>query len=1369
VASIYKERSRITDPLVLSRYLPDSVVQHLLEPTTTPDIDLGLHVARLQDLLQHIVSYVPEFANAAYRTPTARLGALDRVQGTLLAADLSGFTAFSARLSTLGAEGAELVAGTISALFSTLMAALGDWGGHLLKLSGDALTALFSGPDHAHCAVAAALELQRRMEAFQSLVTPAGIFTLRMRIGLASGEVLLAQLGAPERVELLVAGSAARRVMELQRRAEPGAVVIGGATYREIAPAARVVTLAANLYRVLEIAAPALPAPAGSTGWLPRRDLAWELHALIARIEALRPYLVDQHLSRMAGGPPTLASEGDLRPITVLFAALSDAGGLLESATASAEDQALTRVQAAAQQLWEIVARHGGTVNKLDLHPHGHTLIVLFGAPIAHGRDAERAVSCAQALLRAGVAQNESGAPLRVRQIGLATGRVFAGAVGSAERREYTVMGSVVNLAARLMDIADEGQALIDAATAQVVGRHFRLEEQPPVLVKGYDEPVPFYTLGNEQRSRLASLVQAAEPLIGRSADLARARRAVERGLAGEGAVVALVGEAGIGKSRLLAEIARTSLIGRALGPALAVAQAQPYYRVQPYTLIADVLRQVYALPERAEDAAWLLCEQARQDTPEHERFLPLLPTLFGLHAEESALTQALTPDERRDRLQNLAAALLLAHTRAAPTALVLEDLHWADAASLEILEAVAGGANGLPLLLLCTYRPEGGPVWPDTWVETIELGPLSPAQSEELIGAWLGPRTLADRLRAAVVERTQGNPFFIEETARALRERGPVVDSEPPLPTTIQGALLARLDRLPLEERYVLQIASVVGPLFELPLLGDITGDQVALGRALERLAARGLVRESGDDRYAFAHSLTQETIYESLLFAQRRQLHRTIGDRLAGDAERADANPGVLAHHYRRAEAWPEAMAYAWQAGTRAQALYAGDIALHHYQQALEAANHLSTPAATKRRPAILRRIGDLHCLAGRYADAVAAYSAALSASDGDGERAEVLICWAEVCEEQAAYDEALALLQQADGYPAASEPALASRIAVRRGWVLTRRGSDDEARAAVEPFLEQMEAAQQWKELLLAYKVFFNIALSQSRWMEARSYLRLALASAEQTGDIRETARLHNNLGIVLTQEGDLRAAAEACARAAQVMREIGDQSTLASVEVNIGAIYYKIGDFAAALHHYEASLRIATTIGAPPVESIVRSNLGELYRRLGRLDESLDQLMQSVELCQQMQDDLGLAEAERQLAETYIALDRLADAEESCARALEWSLAAGDAQAEAIVYRVRGLLAAARGDDEMALDQTQRSVQMLTELGSTQELAHSLALQARAWLHAGRADMARATIEEAIVLFQKAGAVADLEQAGLLRDAIYTDALDTKVER
>jgi class 3 adenylate cyclase/tetratricopeptide (TPR) repeat protein len=1370
VSKTIEQRLHISDPTVLSAYLPDSVVHHLLESTSSQptDIDLGLYVSRLQELLQLIVSYVPEYADASNRAlPAARPGSLSRLQGTLLAADLSGFTAFSARLGTLGGEGAELVARTISALFSTLFDTLGDWGGSLLKLSGDALTALFSGDDHARRAVAAAMELQRRMAAFQALETPAGIFTLRMRIGLASGDVLLIELGAPERVELLVSGATARRVMELQRRAEPGAVVIGGGTYKQVAAFCQVGTLASGLFRVLDVDPLEPPAPNSPLVWRPRRDPFWELHALIARIEALRPYLVDQHLSRIVDGPPILAAEGDLRPVTVLFAALSDTGRLLEQDDPAASERALAQIQENAQRLWQVVAQHGGTINKLDLHPDGHTLIALFGAPVAQGRDTERAVSCAQALLRTVGAVDQGIAPLLVRHVGLATGRVFAGAVGSAERREYTVMGSVVNLAARLMDIADDGQALVDVATAQIVGRRFRLHEQPPVLIKGYEHPVPFFVAALEQRSRISNLMRTHDPLIGRAAELSVAQAAVGRALGGSGGVVALIGEAGIGKSRLLAEIARSSLVARTPGT-IVVVQSQPHSRVQPYGLLAEILRQLYQLPERVDDAVDDLAERVRADAPEHERFLPLLPTLLGTMGEDSPLTQALTPDERRARLQELAVALLLAYARSAPAALIVEDMHWTDVASLDILGALAAvvgdfstsAETALPILLLCTYRPEGAPTWPAAARPTLlELPPLTPEQTHELIGAWLGPRTMTSQLSAAVVERTQGNPFFIEETARALRERGLVLDSEPPLPATIQSALLARLDRLPLEERYVLQIASAIGSLFDQSLLAQVTGARVALDNALESLAGRGLLHETDDNRYAFAHSLTQETVYESLLFAQRRQLHCAIGDCLREQKHRpGEADPGVLSYHYRRAELWPAALEFAWQAGARAQALYAGDVALEHFQHALEAANRLNDDNAVARRPAILRRVGDLHALAGRYADAVAAYEAALAVSTDSYEQAEVLICWAEACEELTAFDEALTLLRRAAEHLRDGDDTLAIRINVRRGWVLVRRGSLDEARASVEPCLEELEHQELWADLLLVYKVFFHIAMNQSRWSEARSYLRLALTYAEQTGDIREIARIHNNLGVVLAQEGNFQGSTQSFEQAAHAVEQIGDQYNLALVEGNIGVNHYKLGNFPAALARYRSSLNIATAIGNRSLESTVRSNLGEIYRRLDQLADSLDQLLQSVGLCRETLDDIGLAEAYRQLAETYIALDRLSDAEEACELARETAHIAGDPLSEAIAYRVRAILAAKRGDYADALDNVRRSIRMLAELGSTHELGQSMIVQATILMSEEHFNTASSIVEEAILLLEKAGTAADRVQAEQLLDLI-----------
>jgi class 3 adenylate cyclase len=585
--NVHKQRTRVKDPAVLARYLPAAAAQHLLaaDSVAVPGINLHAHIARLQDLLQIVVSYVPDHvALVGSAHPISRIGHVECVRGSLLSADLSGFTAFSSRLSTLGSEGAELVAGTISELFSALFEVLDHWDGSLLKLSGDALTALFSEPGHERRAVAAALELQARMAAFQHLTTPAGMFALHMRIGVASGDVLLSEVGTSDRVELLVAGAAARRAAAIQGQAAPGAVVVDGSVYRALAPGSRALTVAAGVYRVLASETPQPPELISSINWVLRSDPVWELHALVARLEALRPYLVDQHLARLANDAPALAGEGDLRPGTVMFAHLADAGPLIERAARETNDKgqrandqrptadqkqhttnypttdsilpATDQIQSSVQRIWEIVARYGGTVNKLDLHPDGHTLVALFGAPVAQGRDAERAVGCALALLQEAGA-SASADPLAVRRIGVSTGRVFAGAVGSPERREYTVMGSVVNLAARLMQIASDGQALIAESTATAVQSRFELLALPPAPIKGYDELIPLYEAVAEQRGPLNELLHERGPLLGRRAELAAAREAAGQALAGSGAVVEIVGEAGIGKSRLLAEVVR--------------------------------------------------------------------------------------------------------------------------------------------------------------------------------------------------------------------------------------------------------------------------------------------------------------------------------------------------------------------------------------------------------------------------------------------------------------------------------------------------------------------------------------------------------------------------------------------------------------------------------------------------------------------------------------------------------------------------------------------------------------------------------------------------------------------------------------------
>lgn len=1357
-----EQRGWIDNRQVLGRYLPQAIGEWLVGIAPTPDQHaINDHITQLHALLGVVETYIPEYITSPYAT--IQPGQISQVQGTLLLADLTGFTSFSARLSTLGSEGAELIANTISRLFETLFEVLADWGGQVLKLSGDALTALFSNTAHAERAAAAALALQTRLEQFQSLVTPAGIFALHLRTGIASGAMLLTTVGTRERQEVLVAGAIARDVAAYQAAALPGTIVIGANVACLLGERCQTRPLADGLYELLELERPDRGVIILPRSWTRRADPAWELRSLVKRLEMLRPYLVEQHLERLALRMPLFSAEGDLRPVTVAFVHLADAGPLLE-AQLGEQPALVDRLQARTKKIWEVIRRHGGIINKLDLHPNGHTLIVLFGAPSAVGDEAERAVHCALALLReCGEAEAQQSAgeqALQVRRIGIATGQVFAGAVGAASRREYTVMGSIVNLAARLMNLAGECQALVDERTAQMVGQRFKLAVRPATPIKGFDEPIVFYEAKTSQRIRLGVLIHNRGPLVGRDSELALARTKVTELLSGKAGIIALVGEAGIGKTRLLAEIVRSLPV--APGPLIIVLRAQPQSRNQPYALIAELVRQLYDLPRASGQAVAAITEYLRVAAPRHERFAPLLLAMLGLPFEENAVTQALLPHERRDWLHRLVTSLIVTQVRANSLALVLEDLHWADSASLALINDITSACMNLPLLILGTYRLEGAPSWPaDAPLHEIALGPMTYDQSALLLESWTREMPLDERLAAEALRRTQGNPFFLEETLRTLQERGHNHDA-PPLPVTIQSALLTRLDRLSADERYVLQVGGVIGPLFKPKLIAGITGNAIEPIPALDRLTDRGLLRhDTGSaEQYAFAHSLTHETVYESLLFTQRRELHRRVADYIRdNEPEQADEQPALLAYHYRRAEVWEQAIEWAWQAGLRAQALYAGSVALSHYGDALDAANRLGRTVSAYWRPLILHRCGDLLALAGRHDDAITAYRDALTAATDDQARATILAGWADVYEQQAAYDQALQLLDQAAGILAeCPEDPLALQIAVRRGWVLVSQGAAGAARTAVEPCFVPLEAQQLWPDLLLANKVFFKIALDQSRWSEARTYLRQALRCAERANDIRGRARLHNSMGVVLVQEGKLHQANDACKQAAAVFDEIGDRYNLASVEANIGIIYSKLGDYTKGLEHYEKSLQIALEIGSPTIESAVRSNLGDIYRRLDQINDALEQITRSIELYRQINDDLGLTEAYRRLAEVELACDQLARAEAACRQARDIAHTAGNRQAEALALRVQAQITAARGGYQAALEDASQSVRMLAELNSTHELGQSMAVQATILMQEGRFSAAQLVAEEAIRLLRRAGATADLVQAEALHTRV-----------
>jgi class 3 adenylate cyclase/tetratricopeptide (TPR) repeat protein len=621
------------------------------------------------------------------------------------------------------------------------------------------------------------------------------------------------------------------------------------------------------------------------------------------------------------------ALEGERKHVTVL---LADLKGSMELLAERDPEEARQLLDPVLERMMEAVHHYEGTVNQVM----GDGIMALFGAPLAHEDHALRACYAAlrmqEQVGRYGdEIQRTHGIPLQIR-IGLNSGEVVVRSIGSDLHMDYSAVGQTTHLAARMEQMAKPGSILLTPATRRLVEGYVQLRSLGPATVKGLGEPVEVFELTGAAPGRSRLQVAASRgltPFIGRESELDQLRGALEQARGGHGQVVALVGEAGVGKSRLAWELAHNH---RADGWLVLEASAVAYGKTTPLLPVIDLLRAYFGLQahddvrriqEKLTGKLLALDEALRRE-------LPALQSLFDVPVEDAPWA-VLGPDLRRQRVRDAVRRLLLRESRVQPLLLVLEDLHWADAESQRLLDALVESLPSHPVLLLANYRPEYGHAWGGkSYYTQIRLDPLPPESAETFLETLLGGDPGLAPLRTLLIGRAQGNPFFLEESVRALVETGalvgergryrlaravPVVE----VPASIQAILAARIDRLSPEDKGLLQSAAVIGRDVPLGLLGAITElPEDDLVRGLERLQAAEFVYETRlfpDAEYTFRHALTHEVAYGGLLGERRRALHAKVVaaiERL--HAGRLAEHRDRLVHHAFRAEAWSKALAY-------------------------------------------------------------------------------------------------------------------------------------------------------------------------------------------------------------------------------------------------------------------------------------------------------------------------------------------------------------------------------------------------------------------------------------------------------------------------
>jgi len=658
------------------------------------------------------------------------------------------------------------------------------------------------------------------------------------------------------------------------------------------------------------------------------------------------------------------ALEGERKQVTVLFADLKGSMELLADRDPEEARQILDPVL---ELMMGAVHCYEGTVNQVM----GDGIMALFGAPLAHEDHAVRACYAALRIQEAIRRYTEEvrrvhGVEVQIR-VGLNSGEVVVRSVGSDLRMDYTAVGQTTHLAARMEQLAPPGAIRLTAATRRLADSFVQVKILGPIPVKGVAEPIEVFELTGAAaiRTRLqAARARGFTQFVGRGAEMAQIQQAAEQARRGRGQIVAAVGDAGVGKSRLFFEFLQSH---HGDGWLVLVASSVSYGKATAFLPVADLLRTYFRI-ENGDDTrsvrskitgTVLTLDRALEDT------LPAIAWLLDALAPEDRFF-ALEPAERRRRALDGVKRLLLRESRVQPLLLVFEDLHWIDAETQSVLDGLAESLPTAPILLAVNYRPEYRHGWSTkTYYRQLRVAPLAPESADEFLRALLGNDRSVQPLKALLIERTEGNPLFLEESVRTLVETG-MLAGEPTayqltrsadtlqIPATVQAILAARIDRLRPELKRLLQAAAVVGkdvPVALLEAIAEMRGDD--LGRGLAELQTAEFLYETRlfpDLEYTFKHALTHEVAYGGVLQGRRQVLHAALVEAIERrDADRLGEQVEILAHHALRGGLTAKAVTYWRQAGTKAVARPANREAIGFLETALTLVADLPETPAT------------------------------------------------------------------------------------------------------------------------------------------------------------------------------------------------------------------------------------------------------------------------------------------------------------------------------------------------------------------------------------------------------------------------------------
>jgi adenylate cyclase len=1142
----------------------------------------------------------------------------DRTTGSALFADISGFTPLTEGLrKSLGQRrGSEELTTHLDAVYTALIHEVEKYDGNVIGFAGDAITCWFddSNSPASPRATTCAFALQRAMRAFAAMALPGGATTaLALKVAVATGPARRFVVGDPALHYLdALAGATVARTSMAEHLAQKGEVLLDEATVNILGSSLSIREWRTDVehserFAVVtpfegDVIAPIVPPPAPVLESVTLQ--AW-VHRTVYECEV--------------SGQGTFLTE--FRPCVALFVRFIG----IDYDTAEAE----TRLDTFIRHAQKIIARYDGTLLQITIGDKGSYIYITFGALSAHEDDARRAVKAAFDLKKAADTLGFL-APL---QSGITQGTLRVGAYGGKTRRTYGALGDDVNLAARLMQTAAPGEILLSGSVQKVVAAQFVFEPRSPLPMKGKAEPLPVFAVTGERQHRAIRLQEPtyALPMVGRQKELQMTNDKLDLTLSGKSQIIGIVAEAGLGKSRLVAEViraARKKGFAGYGGACQSDAINTPYqawksiwsafFDVDPS---APLRKQIRSLEGEIEDRA-----------PDRVEALPLLGILLNLEIPENDFTKPLESKYRQSALHALLEDCLRAAAKDEPLLIVIEDLHWIDALSHDLLEELARALIDSPVCFVLAYRPPALARLVAPRLEAlpnftkIALSELNATEAEQAVRAKLAqlyparggavPPVLLGKLMA----RAQGNPFFLEELLnflhdRSLDPRDPNVLDKIELPDSLHTLILSRIDQLSEREKTTLRVASIVGRLFRAawltgyyPELGELPKVKADLDQ-LAKMDITPLDTPEPELAYLFKHIVTHEVTYESLPFATRARLHEQLAQYLEGQiavgALHTTPLLDTLVYHYTRSENRTKQRAYLQKAGQAALGVSAFNTAVEYLTGLVEL-----TPAADPARAALALQLAEAHYRLGDQAAARVTIQQAQAAATTEADRAAALALLGEITSELGDYAQAQTILAEALPLARASGDALTlCRALYALGDVGWRLGKLDDAHAPLNESLSLARSLGDVTRELFALNRLGGVILQQGDLVEAERLIKEVHTRAAAVGNRERAMVALNGLGVVAGARQNVAAARDYFQQALALARELGAQQNIAMFLINLADTDIKLGCLAAARAGLREGLALALRLGALTWAVVAVMYFAKLTYAEGQTEEAL----------------------------------------------------------------------------------------------------------------------------------------------------------------